>query len=266
MSKKKENERFCLNEFFDLLGKVHDEIKSGESPDFIVILQQKKIGIELTDYHSALKAEDGRPRRAIEEDWRSLQETIMREVEKCNELRKTNGLFFFKKLELPPKSKHREFIDELIKLSLEMINSGYKEVKPGENYPILNKYLEEFHLEKVGCYITWDWNHSVSFVGLTKEEELINAVKSKIQKANIYKEKDIDKLWLLIISSPALSQSINTLPWSDIGTLNTFNNLNNLLRQSAYNKIYIYLRAERVIYKWSDKWPGWVKIEKKNFL
>ena len=183
MSKKKENERFYLDKFLTLLGKVPDEIKSGESPDFIVILQQKKIGIELTNFHSNSKGEYGRPRREIEEAWVALQGTIMGEVEKCNELRETNGLLFFKKLGLPPKSKHREFTDELIKLSLEMINSGYKEIKPGANYPILNKYLKKFYLEKVGCYITWEWNYNVSSVGIT-EEELINASKSKIEKAS----------------------------------------------------------------------------------
>jgi hypothetical protein len=42
MSKKKENERFYLDKFLALLGKVPNEIKPGESPDFIVILQQKR--------------------------------------------------------------------------------------------------------------------------------------------------------------------------------------------------------------------------------
>lgn len=258
MSKKKENERFYLDKFLALLGKVPDEVKSGESPDFIVILQQKKIGIELTDFHSDSKGEDGRSHRAIEEAWMVLQRTIMEEVEKCNELKETNGLLFFKKLGLPPKSKHREFTDGLIKLSLEMINSGYKEIKPGGNYPILNKYLKKFCLEKVGCYITWEWNYNVSSVGIT-EEELINAAKSKIERGGIYKEKDIDELWLLIISGYRLSQAMG-IRLSD--KLNTFDQLNNLIRQSVYNKIYLYQFMFGVIYEW----PGWVKIGKENFL
>ena len=258
MSKKKENERFYLDKFLALLGKVPNEIKPGESPDFIVILQQKKIGIELTDFHSDSKGEGGRPRRAIEETWVLLQRTIMEEVEKCNELKETNGLLFFKKLELPPKSKHGKFTDELINLSLKMINSGYKEIKPGENYPILNNYLKKFRLEKVGCYITWGWNYNVSSIGIT-EEELINAARSKIKRVGIYKEKNIDELWLLIISGYRLSQAMG-IRLSD--KLNSFDQLNNLIRQSGYNKIYLYQFMFDVIYEW----PGWFKIGKENFL
>ena len=258
MSKKKENERFYLDKFLALLGKVPDEIKSGESPDFIIILQQKKIGIELTNFHSNSTGEHGRPRREIEETWVALQETIMGEVEKFNELRETNGLLFFKKLGLPPKSKHGEFTDALIRLSLEMINSGYKEIGPGKNYLILNKYLKNFYLERVGCYITWEWNYNVSSVGIT-EEELINASKSKIEKASKYKEKDVDELWLLIISGHRLSQAMG-FRLSD--KLNTFDQLDNLIRHSAYNKIHLYQFMFDVIYEW----PGWVKIGKENFL
>jgi len=260
MSKKKENERFYLDKFLTLLGKVPDKIISDESPDFIVMLKQKKIGIELINFHSSSKGEHGRPRREIEETWAVLQGTIMGEVEKCNELRETNGLLFFKKLDLPPKSKQREFTDELIKLSLEMINSGYKEIKPGVTYPILNKYLKKFYLEKVGCYIpiTWEWNYNVSSVGIT-EEELTKASKSKIIKASKYKEKDIDELWLLIISEHRLSQAMG-IRLSE--KLNTFDQLDNLLRQSAYNKIYLYQFMFDVIYEY----PGWVKIGKGNFV
>lgn len=258
MSEKKENERFYLDKFLALLGNVGNDIESGESPDFIVILQQKKIGIELTDFHSDLKGESGRPRRAIEETWALLQKTIMEEVDKCNELKGTNGLLFFKKLELPPKSKHGKFAYELIKLSLEMINSGYKEIKPGENYPMLNKYLKKFRSEKIGCYITWEWNYNISFMGIT-EEELINAVQPKMKKAVIYKEKNIDELWLLIISGYRLSQAMG-IRLSD--KLNTFDQLNILLRQSGYNKVYLYQFMFDVIYEW----PEWVKIGKESYL
>ena len=257
MRKKKENERFYLDKFLALLGKMADEIHPEESPDFIVSIASKKIGIELTDFHSDLKGENGKPRRAVEEAWRLIQGTIMEEVNKCNKLKETFGELFFKKLELPPKSKHKIFTDELIKLSLEMIDSGYKKINPGGNYPLLNKYLEEFHLEKAGCYITWKWNYNVSFVGIT-ETRLINATKSKIEKVVKYKEKNVDELWLLIVSGDRLSQAMGlNLSYK----LNTFDQLNNLLRHSGYNKIFIYQYMFDVIYEW----PGWVKIGKENF-
>jgi len=258
MRKKKENERFYLDKFLALLGKVADEIHPGESPDFIVSIATKKIGIELTDFHSDLKGESGKPRRAVEEAWRLIQGMIMEEVKKCNKLKETFGFLSFKKLELPPKSKHKIFTDELIKLSLGMIDSDYKEIKPGGDYPLLNKYLEKYSLERAGCYITWQWNHNASFVGIT-ETRLINATKSKIEKVVNYKEKNIDALWLLIVSGHRLSQAMGL---NLHHKLNTFDQLNNLLKHSGYNKIFIYQYMFGVIYEW----PGWVKIGKENFI
>jgi len=258
LKKKKDNERFYLDKFLALLSKVADEIHHEESPDFIVSIATKKIGIEVTDFHSDLKGESGRPRRAVEETWTLLQGMIMEEVDKYNKLKETFGLLSFKKLELPPKSKHKKFTDELIKLSLEIIDSDYKVIKPGGKYPLLNKYLEKFCLERVGCYITWQWNHNVSSIGIT-ETRLINAIKSKIEKVVKYKEKNIDDLWLLIVSGHMLSQAMGlNLHYK----LNTFDQLNNLLKHSGFNKIFIYQYMFDVIYKW----PGWVKIGKENFI
>jgi len=225
MNEKKRIEHFYLEKFFKLLGEKPEDVQEGEAPDFIVKLHQAKLGIEVTEFHSDLKGEKCWPRRAIEENWASLQRTIMEEVEEYKELEKTNGFLSFKKMELPAKSEYREFISELMKLSLEMVRSDYKEIKPGINYPLLNKYLRKFHLEKVGCYITWEWNHNIAWVGLT-ETELISAVKTKIEKIVSYKQKHIDELWLLIISGHRLSQEMGGLLSYK---LNNFNQLNSLL-------------------------------------
>ena len=255
MSKKKRIERFYLNKFLALLGKVPDKITCGESPDFICILQQKKIGVEVTEFHFDLKSKKGSRRRAIEENWMSLQRMIMEKVEKCDALKDTNGLLFFKKLELPPRRKYGEFTDEVIKLSREMINSNCKEIRPGNNYPLLSKYLKRFRVEKCRCRITWEWNYNVSSVGLT-ETALMKTVESKIVAD--YKGKDIDEVWLLIVSGYRLSQALG-IRLSD--KLNTFGRLNNLLSKSGYNKIYLYQYMIDVIYEW----PGWVKIGRENF-
>ena len=81
---KKEMERCCLNNFFAILDMAPDEISSGESPDFIVKWQQKKIGIELTDFHSGAKRRKGSLRRSGEDAWELVQTTIMEEVNKHN--------------------------------------------------------------------------------------------------------------------------------------------------------------------------------------
>jgi hypothetical protein len=78
---KKDIERSYLDSFLTTLNLAPGDIKHRESPDFIVVSDGKKIGIELTYFHSDLKGVDGTPRRAIEETWKSLQKAIMKKVE-----------------------------------------------------------------------------------------------------------------------------------------------------------------------------------------
>lgn len=252
MNDKKEFERYYLKEFFKLLNETPENIQDSESPDFIVNIHQLEIGIEITEFHSDLKGEKGRPRRLVEEAWASLQKKIMTEVEKYEELKNMKGLLSFENVEIPRNSGQKSFIDELIQLSLEMFKTGQQKISPGINYPLLNKYLKKFCLEKVNCYITWEWNHNASFIGLS-ERELINTVKPKIDRAKDYLKRHVDELWLIVVSGVRLSQA---MPVDLIVKLNTFNKLDRLLRGSNYKNVFLYQYQIGVIYKW----PNWSKI------
>ena len=259
MNKKKEFEHFYLKKFVELLGEKPKDVEDRETPDFIVKLHQTKIGVEVMEFHSGSKREKGWTRRAIEEAWASLQRTIMEQVERCKGLENMYGFLSFKKLELPARSENRQFVIEFIKQSLEMVKSDCNKIKPEPNYPLLNKYLAKFYLEKTRCYyISWEWNHNITSVGLT-EIDLISAVKPKIEKAATYKQKDIGELWLLIVSGYRLSQEMGRLLSYK---LNAFDQLNRLLKQSGYDKVYIYQYMIDGIYEW----PGWVKIGKENLI
>lgn len=252
MSNKKKVERFYLDEFFKILGETPEDVKDGEAPDFIVKLHHLIIGIEVTEFHSDLKGEKDRPRRAVEEAWVSLQRVIMEQVGNYKELEDTSGFLYFKKLELPPNKEYKEFVNELIQLSLELIGTNREEISPDSNYPLLNKYLSEFRLEKVGCYITWEWNHIASSIGLT-ESELLDTIQPKLVKAKSYIRRNIDVLWLLIVSGFRLSQ---TMPVRLSNRLLSYKKLDYLLSRSIFEKIYIYQYMVGVIYEW----PNWVKI------
>jgi len=231
-------------------------VKKGESPDFIVKLRHLTIGLEVTEFHSDLKGEKERPRRAVEEAWASLQEVIMEKIVNYKKLEDTNGTLFFKKLELPPTREYKDFVIELVQLSLEMIKANREEISPRSNYPLLNKYLNKFHLKKVGCYITWEWNYNAASIGLT-ESELVDTIQPKLVKAKSYIRKDIDGLWLLIVSGLRLSQ---TMPVHLSNKLLSYKKLDYLLSQSIYEKVYIYQYMIGVIYEW----PNWVKIGKEQ--
>ena len=256
MGNKKKIERFYLDNFLKILGEIPEDVKNGEAPDFIVKLRHLTIGVEVTEFHSDLKGEKDRPRRAVEEAWASLQQVIMERIGTHKELEDTNGTLYFKKLELPPNKEYKGFINELIQLSLAMIETNSEAISPGSNYPLLNKYLNKFHLKKVGCYITWEWNHNASSIGLT-ESELIDTIQPKIAKAESYIRNDIDGLWLLVVSGFRLSQ---TMPVHLSNKLLSYKKLNYLLSRSIFEKVYIYQYMIGVIYEW----PNWIKIGKEQ--
>src|SRR3990172_8520278 len=96
-------------------------------------LQQKKIGIELTEFHSGSKRRKGSFRRSGEDAWELVQTTIMEEVNKHNELNETSGLLFFKRMKLPSESERKKFAEEPIQLATNIIKS-----EPQKNNPCLS--------------------------------------------------------------------------------------------------------------------------------
>jgi len=139
-----------------------------------------------------------------------------------------------------------------------MMKSNSEKIKPGSNYPLLNKYLKQFFLKKVDCYITWEWNHSASFIGLT-EPELIDTIQPKIEKSKHYKKKDLDELWLVIVCGTSLSQ---TMPIHIREMLRTFYTIDVISSKSFFSKVFIFQYMLCVLYEW----PKWLQVgEEKLF-
>jgi hypothetical protein len=250
---KKEVERAYLDKFLNLMNYHPQTIIEGESPDFLIKLD-KDIGLEMVAYHSAAKGKADRPRRLIEEEWRLFQDIIMTEVEKYGALTETYGHLAFRELEIPSRKEYDKFLKELIDASLKMVSAGTQHYHPEENHPQLIKYLSSFSLEKVGCYITWDWNHNAALVGLT-EDELIKTIRPKIEKAMKYSGESIDENWLLVVDGPYLSQEMGRFLQHK---LPDFTQVDKLLRESKFNAVYIFQYMFDVVHQW----PGWKKYGK----
>ena len=248
MYDKKKDERKYLDAFLQLRGIVPGTIDPGESPDFIMSYKGKQIGLEITEYHSSTFI--GFPRRAVESEWEKLQGLIMAEVKKHDELKHTSGILFFKSLKVPSSLEQHLFVEELIKISIKMVQLNINEYIPDYCYPLLKKYLENFSLENTRCYIVWDWNHDAGSVGIT-EDELLGIIDTKIKKASKYQK--VDELWLIIISSYRISQSAGILFPE---TLNDFRRVESRLKDSSFRKIYIY----QYMLNCAFEWPGWSKI------
>jgi len=145
---RKDREQSYLQNFLELLGEP-TQIEAGEAPDFIVDLRGKKIGVEITEYHSSLKGIDGKPRRAIEESLDLLYKILKRETSKYSELRGIDGYLDSKDMILIPKREHREVVNEIIQLTLEKIrraDKGWKSIEIEVN-PQKSRLLEKYSIE-----------------------------------------------------------------------------------------------------------------------
>jgi hypothetical protein len=140
MDDKKSKELVYLKEFLKLYGtspiKIYFDV---ESPDFIINYSGKKIGIELTEYHS-LQEVLGHSRREVESNWKRIQGEIYEKIKLDKELMGVRTLIFLKKVYLPSRGEIPLFIDELIDCTKELIVEGKKSVLVPEKYKILSKY------------------------------------------------------------------------------------------------------------------------------
>ena len=79
---KRRRERFYLEHFLRLMGIKPQGIECDESPDCLVGIDGKRLGIEVTEFHSSARGTGGYSRRLIEQEWEKLQAMIMFEIGK----------------------------------------------------------------------------------------------------------------------------------------------------------------------------------------
>jgi len=114
MNNKKKCELFYLKKFLEFQEINPIDVFPGESPDFILELPDKKIGIELTEYHSELNKGKGQTRRAMEENWKKLQDQIYEEIRLNEKFAGIKCEIYFKDIFLLPKKRESaDFINEL---------------------------------------------------------------------------------------------------------------------------------------------------------
>ncbi|MEK7448934.1 MAG: hypothetical protein AAB019_05550 [Planctomycetota bacterium] len=256
----KKTEQFYLEKFLRCVNFSPNEIISRESPDFIIKSQSKNISVEETEYHSDAKGVSGYSRRLIEAEWNLLQGKLMIEVEKHPKLKKIYGVLKFKKLDLPTRSKQNKFIEEVIQVSLPnclLRKNEEREISLFQNASLVNQYLEALVLKNAGCYITWDWNHTGSWIGLS-EEELFNVIKPKLIKN--YKGLNFLENWLLIVSGPSLSQSM-PLREHTLRKLNKYSDCNNQISKSNFSKVFIYQYMFNTVFEYEPAKKIWKIVE-----
>jgi len=260
MNNKKKCELFYLKKFLEFQEINPIDVFPSESPDFILGLPDKKIGIELTEYHSELNKGKGQTRRAMEENWKKLQDQIYEEIRLNEKFVGIKCEIYFKDIFLLPKKRESsDFINELKEYVIKSDGHGITSDSIPAQYKLLNNYVNKVKINKIhnNLYLKWESNLRIGSIGII-EEELLNIINPKIEKSNEYNSKNIDELWLLVVFGYRISQ---TIPPRLENYVNDFNNLNYKLEHSKLNYVFLYLYMYDVVYKW----PGWFKFSKGKF-
>lgn len=258
----RKRECFYLDKFLSALLMTPESIERGANPpDFIVTQGKKQIALEVTEFHSDAIGPEGHPRRLIEQEWTKLQQLIEQERKRYPDLNNISGLLFFKKLLVPSRVERPQFVRELLDSSRNSLKSLTEKGRDFSsfdiNFPLLRKYLRRLHLAIVDCYITWEWNHSASSVGLNDSE----MKKTISRKLGIPRPKGVSENWLLIVSGHQLSQSMG-LP--DVENLNAFRETNEALKNGSYDKIFIFQYMFDRVLRWEHS-TGWIELREAHF-
>ena len=274
---KKTEEYNHLKNFLKLLCQPYDSIEETECPDFIVTLDGRQAGIEVTRFHPDSPQKEKYPLAQIEGEISRLKENVEKEAEKYPEL-KGHLLQISPKIpKLPPKSQYKIVIDEVIQIARYLTQEGYDEIEPDERFPHSKECAKRVRLEKLDPSSPFEflWSNP-SFCELGKgksiEDGLLKVVKRKFRKASNYRK--VDELWLLIVDF-ILGKSQMGTPESLSEKLNRFKRLNDFILKTKriFSKIYIYQPFFLTIYendergRWivkKSEWEKWKDSQKES--
>jgi hypothetical protein len=145
----KRDEEQTLRAVLKAIGLSADiEVQYGEAPDFIVEVDGRRIGVEITLFSSGVTT-DGVPMRAIENEWEQLQQSAETARKNSEEFRNLNvGVMFHGKI--PSRKDHPRFIAEVFDFARAHradLNDGRKRYWRWDFHsPLLKEYLHNLHL------------------------------------------------------------------------------------------------------------------------
>lgn len=177
---KKKSEILLLNSFMHHFPNVQFENLTCESPDFIAKINDKKIGIELTEVINHLEM------KKIE----SVLNRIFRQTEtllESKDITKYRGVYFFE--------FHPIALQDLNEKPDEIIADICKSVQRGKPYGFVKKIRKSAHRRNV--FITHEY--SMNLFDSLSSEKILNLIEKKNEKYPYY-DRSVDECWLVIVS------------------------------------------------------------------
>lgn len=177
---KKKAEILLLNAFLHHFPEVKFEDLTCESPDFIARVNDKKIGIELTEVINHLEM------KKIE----SVLNRIFRQTEvllENEDITAYRGVYFFE--------FHHMHFSDLIGRQDELMQSLMKSVKRGKPHGMVKNIRKSPHRRNV--FLTHDYN--LNLFDELHSQKILDLIHKKNEKFPFY-DRSVDECWLVIVS------------------------------------------------------------------
>ena len=257
LDNKKKQELFYLEKVLELKRIVPSKIVLCDPPDFKIMVNNKTIGVEVTEYYKDI-SKKGSISREIEEYEDYIEDELNNVVSKLDYLKGVDALFEYKKNDSrPARNEIRSFIKEFVALVSQVKDDEWtdsKEIKPTSEFPILNKYIAWLIVYKNLSYPCWR-QYKGGHITLT-EDILIKVIEPKLLKAEKYKiNSDVEDLWLIIGAGHLSSQATPPPNFVEM-YLKKFDKIEEMIKNSTFNRVYFYLSFEYTAFEW----PRWKKI------
>lgn len=250
----KQSERDTLRTLFFVLDMPPEiSCEDGEAPDFMVQIDDRTIGIEVTMYQSGqIVAATGIQKRKVESEWERFNCSSRFFREEQPDLRNICILFRFKD-SVPPSKERQLFLTEIldfIRLRRSELGPQYLVFSRHQfTSPLMMKYLSDLCL-CVCEHADWDSNVTAGFLGRFDEN-----VAGIVTKKSVKLYRQATELWLVIQCSGRISETM--LPINGADDFNRNVVLRTNLHTGPFSKVYI--STAMGWFQW-DKVGEWQKI------
>jgi hypothetical protein len=245
----KQAERRTLDSVIASLGlRLDQEPQQGETPDFMLGVDGRLIGLEVTVYNSGAMVEDGTERRPVESEWERLKTAADTFRAQNPDLRDISIGLMFKGM-VPPRREHAAFIDEIASFA-----RGVAELSPQDRTywppsfpsPLMQSYLRTLYLRK-DPYA--DWYSDLAGGYVARPGPAIAAIVAQKSTAQF---RPADELWLAIQCGTRISEMI-----LDITGVEDFEAVPSL-NPYAFDRVFVF--AYTGAYEWRRN-AGWRRLD-----
>ena len=257
---------------------------AGEQPDIHMEINDKKIGLEVTDYYNdEITDKDGRngsPGKRFKVFWDEVNEKC-KEFKVGQKLDNVHVYVSLDKAKLLEKSlSSQKIIDglaqQLVKFAHDETTDAQSDIlfippKDDEieksygkgdfrSYDFLKKYIRYVRITKNNAFFS-NWEADVTnCLTSTSQSRLADIISDKSLKAKKYKIGNIDELWLLIAAAHNNPFNKMRIPSDQIDSLTFFNatEVMNACQGAPFEKIYFFAhRPDDIKESWSHQiWPS----------